>query len=523
MINIENNLANKRWRMENLYKIKDKNKRLVKCKFNKIQNLIYEDIKDQTPIRHFSLKSRQTGLSTFWLIWHLDECIFHNNTSSAILAHKWESLHYLWEIIRLAFYSMPNQIKPILGEETARSFYFKKIESRIFISLSIRGASLHNLHVSEWAFCQDSEIQATLGACSPYTNISGETTGNGIANDAYLTYQDSKTKDNEYISHFIAWFLADEYRLPLQGISPKYIMRNLNKEEKKLQDIMQKDYNLELKPEQVLFRRQKKKALKSLFLQEFPEQDVDAFITSGSYFFDIKKWMALLEEVKEWLRGESYYKKDNEYICFEKPIKGDIYVAGADTSEGVTDSSVLKIINVTKRREAFVFRSRCGVKRFYKECDNWGRFYNNALLAVEDNNTGHAVLLGLEDITRYPNLYKEKKITRVGKGSSKIKVKLGWHTDKTSRVVMLNDLKYGIEEDEDIDVDNFSPEFTVFDEMVIKEVLTFIKKNDKYEAEEGKHDDDIFATAIAFQMYLKMRHRVNLKSGLLVGKERESL
>lgn len=507
-------------RIQTLYKIKDKNKRIVNCKFNPAQWQIVKDIWEQIskgePIRHFDLKSRQVGVSTFWLLWWLDETIFEENVTTGVLAHKWESLNLLWDIVELAYQNFPYRLP--LKQESAKALEFKDNNSKMFISLSIRGGTLHNLHVSEWCWCRDEEIRATLGACSPLTNISGESTGKGVGNDGYLTYQDAKTSDNEYKPRFIAWFLAPEYALPLKGMDISLIMKNLNPEEERLQKIMKDDYNMILTPEQILFRRQKKKALKDLFPQEYPETDEDAFITSGDHYFNLKKWLALLEEAREWHKKENYYERTNDYVAFEQPNRRDTYVGGADTSEGVVDYSTLKVINVSQRREAFIYRARCGIPTFYKVCHNWCSKYNNALLAVEDNNTGHAVLLGLEEDCKYPNLYKERKDTRIG---GKIQYKLGWHTDKVSRTQMLTDLKYAVEEDDDIDAENFRPEFTVFDETLIREALTFIKRDDRYEAEEGKTDDDLFATGIAFQLYLLTTKTTDLKKGVLIGQSRE--
>jgi len=515
------------WRLQHLYKIKDKYKHIVNMKFNRVQQAIADDIIKQRPIRHFTLKYRQSGVSTFWLLYYLDDTIFHHNVTTGILAHKWESLTYLWDIIKLAFQYLPDNIKPVLGEESAKAMTFPEINGKIFISLNVRSVGLHNLHVSEWCFCRDDEIHASMGATSPITNISGESTGNGVGNDGYLTYQDAKAGDNEYLPRFFPWFIQDEYRLPLKEQNPEYIMRTLSSEEKKLQKLMKTEHNLILEPEQVLFRRQKKRSLKTTFPQEYPETEEDAFITAGKHYFNGLKWLALLKEAKEWHKEEKYHEIGDDYVCFEPPNKTDLFVAGADTSEGVDDYCVLKIINVTQHREAFVYRARCGIKTFYKECDKWGRAYNYALLGVEDNNTGHAVLLGLDEICRYRNLYKRKKPTRLKKGTStgKTEVKLGWHTDKVSRTLLLIDLKYAVEEDDNIDVDKFLPEFTIYDIFLLQEGLTFINNGGKYEAEEGKHDDDIIASGIAFQLYMANKHLAKKESGIkgvLLGDSRET-
>lgn len=519
-------LKQKLWRLQNLYKIKDKQKRIINCKFNTAQWQIISDTIGQKPIRHFSLKSRQVGVTTLWMLYWLDECIFEENVTTGILAHKWESLDLIWDVVEVAYNNFPEKLP--LKKESAKTLEFAHNNSKIFISLSIRSVGLHNLHVSEWCWCNDAEVRATLGACSPLTNITGESTGNGVSNDGYEVYQDAKLGISEYKSRFIAWFLDKESIVPLKD--PKdadLIMTDLNDEEKNLKKLMQEDYNMVLKPEQVLWRRQKKRSLKSLFQQECPETDMDAFITSGQHFYNLRKALALLKEAREWYKQKEYYEKTDEYICFEQPNRSDVFVAGADTSEGLNDYNALKIINVTRRREAFVYKSKVGFRKFYKVCDEWCRMYNKALLAVEDNNTGHAVLLGLEENCKYPNLYKDTNITRIVKDSKKVKTKLGWHTDKFSRPQMLSDLKTGIEDEEDTTIEEFLPEITFYDLFLLTELFDFIKiSGDKYEAAAGKYDDVIFATAIAFQLYLISKKHVHAKKssqmGVLIGKQREA-
>ena len=494
------------YRMQNLYKIKNKKHEVTNLRFNNAQQRIINSIQDQQPIRNIVIKSRQEGVSTFWLLWWLDDTLFHKNITTGILSHKWESLNHLWGIITFAYKNLPDNLKAPLGEDSKRALYFKEIESKIFISLSIQSVGVHNLHISEWCWCNDEEVKITLGSISPYTNVSGESTGNGVSNDGYATYQDAKLEENEYTHQFLPWFIQEEYRLPLQDTPEANILNDLKPEERRLKQVMKDDYALNLEGGQVLWRRQAIKRLKDLFPQEYPETDEDAFITSGMHYFNVKKVMTLLNEVRLYRKKIGFYEEDDRYTCFEQPQQRDVYVAAADTAEGGADYCVLKIINVTQRREAFVYRARCGVKAFYKACDHWCRIYNNALFAVENNFPGNAVILGLEEDCHYNNLYKEIANTRViSKMSDKPKIKTGWQTNVATRKLMIAELKYFIEDDNDVDVDNFAPEYEIYDEILLREMLTFINKDGKYEAEEGKNDDDVIASAIATQMYKTAR------------------
>lgn len=521
--------GNKLWRLENLYKIRNKNKQLTNLKLNNIQKRMLADIGRDKPIKAFFLKYRQGGVSTFWLLYWLDETIFTRNTVTGILADKKENLGYLFEIVRLAHEYMPDNFRPRLGEDSKSALSFPDINSKIMVSLSIKSTALHNLHVSEWCYCEDDEIARTLAACSPTANITGESTGNGIGNHGYELYQDAKRGESPFKAAFYPWYIQEEYRLPLNGIDTSSLV--LTKDERRLTQYMEHEYGLKLDPEQLLFRRAKQKELKGLYRQEFPETDEDAFLTSGNKFFEPRKVHRLLLEAKEMIRQTPPWQedKDEDFIAWEKPTPKHVYAAGADTSEGSHDYSVLKIICVTCRREAFVYRARCGVDVFYRACDKWGREYRNALMAVERNNHGHAVLLGLDEIMHYPNLYKQENVTRPIVGNDQKVTKIGWQTDKTSKPLMLDELKYAIEGDSSEDEDHFLPEFRVMDQTLLSECLTFEQVDGKLQAIEGKFDDDVIATSIAYQMYKRLKRYVpayrqeDETAGVFFGSRREEV
>lgn len=507
--------------MTHLYKIRTKDGRLITFRPNDIQMRIWEEaswfMERGQPIRGFYLKYRKGGVSTFWLLWWLDDTIFRPNTITGILAHKWESLTHLWEIIDVAWTNFPAHLKPRLDSDSKKKLSFADHKSQIFISLSIRSVTLHNLHISEWCFAKNDDIVATLGAASRFTNITGESTANGIGNNGYETYQNAKLATNGYRAAFYPWFIDRDNMVPLLGMEPPVF----NSEERKLADMAKASYGITITPEQILWRRLTMKQFKKSFYAEFPEDDETAFLMSGDRFFEQKKMMVLLTEAREWAKANKPVKETEEYIQWETYDKACVYVAGADVAEGVEgDYSVLAILNVTKRRIAFRYKARVGVDVFFRTCAEWGNYYGRCLLAVEKNNHGHAVLLGLVQIAKYRNLFFEERETRiVSKGASGPRIRdegplamiqsVGWTTDANSKPVMLDALKVAMEDDSDIDKDHFEPEWTVYDTELINETLTFTSKDGKLEADSGKHDDVIIAYAIVHQMYLKVKGRIS--------------
>lgn len=523
--------------MTHLYKIRTKDGRLINFYPNDIQGRIWDhagkDISAGKPLREFYLKYRKGGVSTFWLLWYLDDTLFRPNTITGVLAHKWESLHHLWEIIDVAWKNLKPEFRQRLTAESKSKLAFGDMNSQLFISLSIRSITLHNLHISEWCFIKDQDIIATLGAASRFTNITGESTANGVGNDGYETYMQAKRGESEYRSAFYPWFIDRDNSMALMGMDAP----TPTKEEQKVVDMAKKDFGVTMTPEQLLWRRYALRQFKKAFYAEFPEDDETAFLMSGDRFFDSKKVMTLFTEAKEFAANNKPFAETEDYVQWEEYDSRDTYVAGADVAEGVDgDYSVLVILNASKQRVAFRYRARVGVDVFYRVCGKWGRNYGDCLLAVERNNHGHAVILGLVETERYRNLFVEVRDTRIiskgSGGSARVDQgplahiqHVGWTTDASSKHVMCDALKLAFEDDSDIDHENFEPAWTVYDLELLGEALTFTAKDGKLTAESGKHDDCVIAYAIAHQMFLKMKGRIHRKeepAGIYIGSPREA-
>ncbi len=521
--------GNKLWRLTHLYKIRDKKQRLRAFTINDIQQGIYEFCQEHflklgLPIRAFFLKYRQGGVSTFWLLWWLDEAIFKPNTINGVLSHEHKSLVALGGIMRTAFISMPDALKPPLAIDNAAELAFGHGElksghwteqSKMFVSLNIRSTPVHNLHISEHAHCAPSDIGASVGAVPPDGGITAETTAAGM-NHSYEVYLEGKAlvktgaalEPGVLKAAFFPWFIQSEYQI---AVPPGLIVKRTGKEVAAAARAL-REYGLTLSDAQILYRRKLEKDTKGMRPQEFPENDEEAFLLSGSPYFTAAKILTLMREARAWLKDHPPVEENDDYTVYEEPIKGDIYCAGADVAGDTNgDYSTIKILNVTKRREAFRYRAHISPTRFYKVLAHWAGHYNNALLAPERNNHGHAVMMGLEETVRYRNLFYEAKNTRPRinvitgtKPSAKEERKYGWETDTNSRPLMLDQLRHAVEGEADDDEENFTPAWHLLDLTFCQEALTFTELDGKYQAAPGKFDDVIFGTAIAHQMYLRL-------------------
>lgn len=523
--------GNKLWRLSHLYKIRTKKAKLVPFTFNRIQGGIIKCLEKRlaegTPFRDFFLKFRQGGVSTLFELWWLDDAVFNPNRINATLSHKHDSLQELARIFRTGYNTMPAGLRPPLVTDNVAELEFgfgaKDAEgkyaatSRLFIALDIRSTPVHNLHISEICHCDDDRIAASIAAVPPSGNITAESTANGMGNYGHLLYQDAKEGEGEWRAAFFPWFIQAEY------VKPIAVPIRRTDEEVKFALIAKKEYGVDISDEQIQWRRDMRRTQRHLAPQEFPENDEEAFMSTGHLYFNAKKAVALLKEARTYSKSAPPVEENDDLCVWAKPQHNHIYCAGADVAgdeEG--DYSTLKILDVTAKREVLRFRARISPQRFYRICDQHARAYNNALLGIERNNHGHAVLMGLDETCRYPNLYGEgdkKTRTRVisdtTKGAAKVKIKLGWNTDTNSRPLMLDQLRAAIEGEIDDDVDHFSPMWAIRDEVLLSELLTFTELDGKYQAAPGKHDDMIFATAIAHQMFLRLARHATGVAGVL--------
>lgn len=467
----------KAWRLTHLYSIIDKNKNKVIYTPNVFQQQI---LGDPGPRKLF-LKSRQLGISTHCLIEELDYTITNKNVTSCIVAHEQDAIEKLFRIVTRAYDSLDPVFKPRLdrGGGSKYEMFFPKLNSRIYCDLESRGDTINYLHISEAAFIKDPDrMIATLQAVPLTTGrVTIESTPNGIGNMFYDYWNDPSSP---YKKYFFPWFLHEEYKI-IDDLEIQY-----SEQELKLISQVRKSYNSDLTQSQIKFRRAKQIECKSslgkaAFVAEYPEDDQSCFLASGSAAFDLFK-----------VKDQELQKKDpievlDDITLFCKYKNNNKYVIGVDCSEGVgLDYSVASVFCVRTKEQVASLRCQKKPSLFADRIYGLAKMYYSKedgypLIAVERNNHGHAVLLSLDDIHHYPNLFRYKDD------------RLGWLTDKITRPLMLDLFIDGVE----------NRTLILNDPITIKECLTLIDNNGKIEAAPKKHDDCVIACSIALQMILE--------------------
>ena len=241
------------------------------------------------------------------------------------------------------------------------------------------------------------------------------------------------------------------------------------------------------------------------FKAHYPSNDKEAFLGAGRPVFSplvLQGWRETLDQVKgvngDVARGIGKDKRSrfeaNFYgltTVYKHPAEGYSYIIGCDCSEGTagqlledSDFSVATVLCSNTGEVVAKFRGQPDPSEFGEILDALGSYYNMATLVVEKNGPGTAVLMKLRDL-HYNRLYCRKIMDSVTQEWTPI---IGFSTDKHSRSVILASLREAVRMNA----------IKVWDQETISELGTMqINKTGRWDVPKKKHDDCIFALALA--------------------------
>lgn len=143
-------LSSKLWRLNNLYYVINKQGEKVLFRMNTAQHIVYAA--SRVHPRLLILKSRQQGISTFWLICYFDDALFRPNLSIGLMAQGTDEAATLLERTKLLWDNLNGRVKErrklALDKDNLKEYSFVN-RSKIFIRVSFRSTTLQRLHVSE--------------------------------------------------------------------------------------------------------------------------------------------------------------------------------------------------------------------------------------------------------------------------------------------------------------------------------------------------------------------------------------
>ncbi|MBT3932495.1 MAG: terminase, partial [Rhodospirillaceae bacterium] len=232
-------LSDRRWRLNNLYWIKDAHGRRVKFRMNWAQTALFDDLHTLNLV----LKARQLGMTTFIQLLMLDACLFEPNVAAGTVAH---TLHDAEAIFREKIRYPYEQLSPSLRHaipavsDSARELAFAN-GSSLRVGTSLRSGTFQYLHISEHGkICarypeKAAEIRAgALNTVHPGQRIFIESTADGRDGDFHEFCMNARNRAAEGMAltaldfrfHFFAWWRHPGYVLaPDGGLAPEKLAR----------------------------------------------------------------------------------------------------------------------------------------------------------------------------------------------------------------------------------------------------------------------------------------------------------
>ncbi len=350
--------------------------------------------------RNIVLKARQMGIST----WIAGRFFLKTVTAPGVLtvqvAHTREAAESLFAMVERMWENLPAAYRdgPLRrARATTGRMLFGELDSEFRVvsageASAGRGLTIQNLHLSEVSRWPGDAAQTLAGlraALAPGGEITLESTPSGAYGAFYREWQEAS--ETETIRHFFPWWLERAYTAAAPA--------ELTAEERSLMTCHG------LSKEQIGFRRTLERGFRGLRAQEYAEDPESCFRASGDCCFSV-------EAIERRLRGTPApraMRRDGTLEVWLKPVAGRSYLLGVDTAGGGSggDYAAIEVLDLETGLQCAELRERLTPLELARIAAALGREYHGALIAVERNNHGTAVLAYLDAVERYANVYAE--------------------------------------------------------------------------------------------------------------------
>lgn len=413
------------------------------------ERIIEASVNNRFVICKLPRQAGKTTTITGIILWYI---LFNENYSVAILANKLAQAREILSRIQLAYEHLPRWLQQGIVEWNKGSMELENGSSIIASATSssaIRGTSQNLIYLDEFAFVQNSMQEQFFSSVVP-TISSGNTskilitsTPNGL-NMFYKIWAESEENRNSYVRVEVNWW-------DTPGRDEKW-------KEEMIRNTSEAQFRVEF----------------------------------GCEFLGSSNTLISGETLRRLVFKTPVKEKPNLKV-YEEPVKGHIYAAVVDTSEGLgMDYSVINIIDITEipYRQVCVYRTNevepVLIPNIIVElCKN----YNDAYVLVETMSTGKQIADILNMDHEYANI-----IYTTSKSSEAVQINggfggrsnIGVKTTKLVKRLGCSNLKSLVENDKLI----------INDYNTIYELSRFSWNGVTFEAEDG--NDDLAMTCVLF-------------------------
>lgn len=428
-------------------------------------------------------KFRQAGLTTLSELWGMWRCMFILDQQIVLISKTDAEAVKAGEIIDRAKEHLPTWMRPSpLGKWNDHKKEFHETGGCVsfYSPERARGLAITYLIVDEAAFIpeMDTHWKAIYPTLATGGNCIVISTVNGLGNWYEKAYHRSQRSGKPFHLIDLEYYEHPEYN------DPKWVADQKSQLGEKgwLQEVLRNFLGsgetyipTNLMSDLVLSTRNnipKRKLFKKWVNQQVEEEDQMLGMAEDEEVLDIS-WQ---NEGAMWI--------------WQERKAGHEYTIGVDTAEGVGsdgDSSCMEVFdNATLEQVAEFYSNSIPPYQFAQVVNEIGIYYNHALVVVESNGSGGAILSNLQNQLYYDNLYFD--------GASKNKnPKPGVKIGLSNRLTVLESLQQKC----------INKTIKLNSTRLVRELTTFVHhpQTQKIAAIKGEHDDAIMATSIALYVH----------------------
>jgi hypothetical protein len=535
-------------------KIQTPDGKLESFKLNEVQDLLEEIIKDIRKdgrlVRLVILKSRRKGVTTWTASRFFHKISTNRNRQAMMITHEPEATDFVFKMHKRFDDHLPSALKPDKRLNNKKILEYNNdqgtgLDSSLRVGTAGKedlgsGTLIHYLHLSElskWAKYIATPLLLSVFQCVPSTEDSEiiiESTAKGVGGEFHDRYWKSRTKytyiledgkpgptlkkeinlsaseDNEYSSIFIPWYAFARYeRTPAKDFrrteEEEEIVKqfNLNYQGRADHKLSWRRHTLENQTDGDLDK----------FHQEYPADEMEAFLSESDNVFNVKQLKAMIDEAKEPIArynvsevtGICEASPKGRLVVWQEPQVGHLYVVAGDVSEGLAhgDFSCLDVIDTVTMKQVAQWHGKIAPDILGKLAVFIGRRYVNAKIAIERNNHGITTIDTIIDMD-YKNIYVETITTP----PARPRKRYGWVSTKTSKPRIIDNLVTMMREDPS----------RVICKGTMDEMMMYKQFEDgSTGAELNRFDDRVMSLAIG--MYISSKLTIKARQGLDMRRE----
>ena len=414
----------------------------------------------QDLLQHFNdyrfnviLKARQLGISTItagYVVWMM---LFHRDKNVLVMATKFGTAANLVKKVKAIMRHLPDWLKIANISVDNRTSFELSNGSQIKASSTSadagRSEALSLLVIDEAAHVEG--LDELWTGLYPTLSTGGRcialSTPNGVGNWFHKAYVGAEEKTNDFYPTKLPWDVHPD-----------------------------RDYAWFENETKNMSRRQVAQELECNF-----NMSGETVIHSD----DIAK----LEELVETPRHRAGF--DRNLWLWEEFNPEHSYLLVADVARGDgKDYSAFHVIDITDMKQVAEYQGKVELDMYAMFLCDAGKQFGNAMVVVENNNVGYAVLTKLEEL-QYSNIYYSTKSTHQYLDSYSARnasnAIAGFTTSMKTRPLIIAKLEEFVRNDL----------ITVKSSRLLNELKTFVWNNGKPEAMKGYNDDLVMLLAIA--------------------------